>query len=212
MRLLPVILLLMTISGCEKGVKTPGPMDMTVEERDQWEINLVEMRIEKNEEFQDSTRTPLPLEELPSFVGLNYYLPEPALRFKVVLQTTANPDTVMLAKRKGRKVPYLRRGHVSFLAESRARTLTVFGPADASEQDQLWLPFYDTTNGQETYGGGRYLELELAEDGTVIVDFNFAFNPLCDYNPTKYDCTLPPQDNRLDFPVRAGEKTYRFEE
>ena len=60
----------------------------------------------------------------------------------------------------------------------------------------------------ETYAGGRYLDLQLEPDGTVELDFNFAYNPLCAYNPEGFNCTLPPDENRLDFPVLAGEKIF----
>ena len=99
-----------------------------------------------------------------------------------------------------------------FAYEGKNHTLSVLGPADPKDGDYLWLPFYAATSGEETYGGGRYLDLELAADGTVEVDFNFAYNPLCDYNPEKYNCTLPPAENRLPFAVRAGEKLFRAHE
>ena len=55
---------------------------------------------------------------------------------------------------------------------------------------------------------GRYLELEKGPEETLVVDFNYAYNPLCDYNPESYNCTLPPLTNRLEFPVEAGEKIF----
>jgi uncharacterized protein (DUF1684 family) len=77
----------------------------------------------------------------------------------------------------------------------------------------LFLPFRDATNGSETYGAGRYL-LDAAksadlggdrERGTLILDFNFAFQPSCAYDP-KWACPLAPPANRLDLPIRAGER------
>ncbi|MBK6899829.1 MAG: DUF1684 domain-containing protein [bacterium] len=109
-------------------------------------------------------------------------------------------------------VPYVIKGKVTFAHEGKNHTLSVLGPADPKDGDYLWLPFYDETSGGETYGGGRYLDLELAADGTVEVDFNFAYNPLCDYNPEKYNCTLPPAGNRLPFAVKAGEKLFHAHE
>ncbi len=185
---------------------------MDEEEQERWEISLVEMRIEKNEAFMDSTTTSLPLEDLATFEGLNYYYPEPSLRFHVPVKIEAKPDTVILEKRKGQKIPYLRKGTVSFRAEGKKHSLSVFGPANPEQGDYLWLPFSDATNGEETYPGGRYLDLELTPDNTVELDFNYAYNPLCDYNPTKYNCTLPPPENSLPFSVRAGEKRYHLTE
>jgi uncharacterized protein (DUF1684 family) len=77
----------------------------------------------------------------------------------------------------------------------------------------LFLPFRDATNGTETYGAGRYL-LDAAKSadlgpghapGTLVLDFNFAFQPSCAFDP-KFACPLAPPANRLDLPVRAGER------
>jgi uncharacterized protein (DUF1684 family) len=77
----------------------------------------------------------------------------------------------------------------------------------------LFLPFRDATNGTETYGAGRYLldsakSADLGGDperGTLILDFNFAFHPSCAFDP-KWACPLAPPENRLDLPIRAGER------
>ncbi|MFH1844955.1 MAG: DUF1684 domain-containing protein [bacterium] len=204
--------LLFLLVGCQSGSKVPGHVEMSAEEKEQWEIALVEMRIEKNEAFMDSSQTHLMPEDLPSFEGLNYYFPVDSLRFQVVLAVDSQADTVTLTKRRGEAIKFVRRGTVSFCVENQNHTLAVFGPADTSHGDYLWLPFFDATNGDATYGGGRYIDLELADDGTVDLDFNFAYNPLCDYNPDKYNCTLPPEENTLPFAVEAGEKLFRLEE
>jgi uncharacterized protein (DUF1684 family) len=77
----------------------------------------------------------------------------------------------------------------------------------------LFLPFRDATNGTETYGAGRYL-LDAAKSadhggdraaGTLVLDFNFAFQPSCAFDP-KWACPLAPPPNRLDVAVRAGER------
>ena len=77
----------------------------------------------------------------------------------------------------------------------------------------LFLPFRDATNGHETYGAGRYL-LDAAKGAdlgpgagpnSLVLDFNFAFQPSCAFDP-KWACPLAPPANRLDLPVRAGER------
>ena len=74
---------------------------MSAEEKEQWEIALVEMRIEKNEAFMDSSQTHLQLEDLSAFEGLNYYFPVDSLRFQVPLTADAQADTVIMTKRRG---------------------------------------------------------------------------------------------------------------
>ncbi|HPF34464.1 MAG TPA: DUF1684 domain-containing protein [Candidatus Krumholzibacteria bacterium] len=215
----PCLLLLalwsaVVLTGCGGSkADAPGALAMTPAEQEAWEIRLVEHRIDKNEAYMNPADTPLQEADLPSFVGLNYYWPAPELRFRVPLVTTDAGGMLQLEKRKGQQVDYVRKGTVSFTHAAKVHTLSVFGPADTSQYgDYLWLPFYDATSGKETYGGGRYLDLELADDGTVELDFNFAYNPLCDYNPEQFNCTLPPAENTLDFPVTAGEKLFRLEE
>ncbi len=210
--LLSVVFLTAVAGGCgpkkEALPDAPGAVVMSQQENEDWEIALVEMRIGKNEEFADPTRTPLPPEALQDFQGLNYYYPEPGLRFRTPLIAAAGADTILLAKRKGQQVPYLRRGLVRFRYRDQNHELSVFGPVDTTGGDYLWLPFYDLTNGKHTYAGGRYLDLKVDGDGMVDLDFNYAYNPLCDYNPDQFNCTLPPPENTLPFAVEAGEQTF----
>ena len=78
----------------------------------------------------------------------------------------------------------------------------------SEDMDELFVPFRDATSGKETYGAGRYLEVESpGPDGRVRVDFNAAYNPYCAYNPD-WSCPIPPGENWLSVPIRAGEKTF----
>jgi uncharacterized protein (DUF1684 family) len=206
-----LLAVILALAGCGGEEPAPGPVTLDAAEQEAWEIALVEMRIEKNERFMDPEQSPLPASLREGFEGLNYYYPAPDLHYRVPFVAASAPDTVTLAKHKGREVPYVKRGTVTFRHDDANHTLAVFGPASAGADDYLWLPFYDATNADETYPGGRYLDLELAEDGTVDLDFNYAYNPLCDYNPEHFDCTLPPQENTLPFRVEAGEQRFGAE-
>ena len=79
-------------------------------------------------------------------------------------------------------------------------------------KDHLFLPFTDSTNGETTYGGGRYLDMSKAdaEDGEIIIDFNKCYNPWCAYSDG-FNCPIPPLDNKLPYAVEAGEKMYKGE-
>jgi len=207
-------LALVLAAGCsdKTAEKAPASLVMDQASYEEWEISLVEMRIEKNEEFSDQAASPLPAPEVPEFVGLNYYFPDAELRFKTPFVVAAGTDTVMLSKRKGELVPYIKRGVVRFSHTETEYELAVFGPTDAAAGNYLWLPFSDETSGKDTYIGGRYLDISLDDEGMVDLDFNYAYNPLCDYNADKYNCTLPPNESHLNFAVEAGEKTYRLSE
>jgi uncharacterized protein (DUF1684 family) len=213
---LVLVAVLATVGGCGGGDKSgdsgsdkaPGAMVMDQVAYESWEIALVEMRIEKNEEFSNAQTSPLLAASIPEFNGLNYYFPKAELRFHTPFVAAAGTDTVSLTKRKGNIVKYIRRGTVTFSHLDAEHTLPIFGPADTAGGNYLWLPFTDATSGKDSYAGGRYLDITLDAEGMVDLDFNYAYNPLCDYNAEKYNCTLPPAESHLGFAVEAGEKIF----
>ena len=96
-------------------------------------------------------------------------------------------------------------GTLQFTLKGQALTLTAFVDATENDMRRLFVPFGDLTNGTETYTGGRYLDLNRTATGIYDLDFNRAYHPFCYFNPT-YECPIPPRENRLSVPVRAGER------
>ncbi|MBK9257746.1 MAG: DUF1684 domain-containing protein [Saprospiraceae bacterium] len=82
-------------------------------------------------------------------------------------------------------------------------------PGNPLTKNLLFLPFKDTTNDKETYGGGRYINLNVADikNDSIQIDFNKAYNPYCAFSDG-FNCPIPPVANRLDIPIKAGEKKY----
>ena len=76
--------------------------------------------------------------------------------------------------------------------------------------DLLFVPFKDATNGAETYGGGRYIDVKTPKGNKVILDFNLAYNPSCAYGSDRYSCPIPPKKNFLKIPIKAGEKNFEY--
>jgi uncharacterized protein (DUF1684 family) len=105
----------------------------------------------------------------------------------------------------GQRRQMQRVGRLEFALKGHSLTLGAFVEAGSQSFDRLFVPFTDLTSGSETYPAGRYLDLDRTRTGIYIVDFNRAYNPYCYYNPT-YDCPYPPRENRLQVPIRAGEK------
>ena len=111
----------------------------------------------------------------------------------------------------GGAMGFRRIGFVTVPFPAGVRRLAVFWMAGYA--GGLFLPFRDTTNGVETYGAGRYLldgakSADLGGDpdrGTLRLDFNFAYQPSCAFDP-RWACPLAPPENWLDIPVRAGER------
>jgi hypothetical protein len=96
-------------------------------------------------------------------------------------------------------------GALQFTLKGEALTLTAFADVDDRQLRRLFVPFGDATNGIETYQGGRYLDLDRTATAVYDLDFNRAYHPFCVFNPA-YICPIPPKENRLKVPVRAGEK------
>ena len=171
---------------------------------------LLQERAEKNLTFRGRTNSPFTEEDRRTFDSLTYYAPDPAYRVQAQVEQLAQQDTLHMPLTDGNTDPYLRYAIATFELQGQPQRLTLYKKVnpEADEEEQFFVPFTDKTNGFETYGGGRYLDIPFEEDAeTVVLDFNRAYSPFCAYNPD-YVCPVPPQDNRLDIPIPAGEKTY----
>jgi len=109
---------------------------------------------------------------------------------------------------------YVKYGHFSFEVNDEIATLQVYQDPDG---EYFFLPFVDATAPEETYGAGRYLDIEPIGGGEFLIDFNTAYNPYCAYsepyevNPDavqRWSCPLPPRENHLKVRIEAGEKKY----
>ncbi|MBB1283953.1 DUF1684 domain-containing protein [Flavisolibacter sp. BT320] len=106
-------------------------------------------------------------------------------------------------------------GTLSFMLNGQTLQLHVYQSQDLLKREEyrnyLFLPFTDATNADETYEGGRYMDLTTADiqNNTVLLDFNKAYNPYCAYVSGKYNCPIPPKENALPIALQAGEKAYR---
>ena len=174
-----------------------------------WRDTLAEHRSSKDEYLATHPQSPLPPAEQENFEGLEYYPPESALRFERPVHEHDEKEMITIATTTEGEREYLRWGELRFAVEGEDVALQAF-KADPNDE-RLWVPFRDETSGEETYGAGRYLDLEAdrdqTADGTWTLDFNLAYNPFCAYSP-QFECPLVPMDNWLDVPIRAGEKTY----
>jgi hypothetical protein len=144
-----------------------------------------------------------------AFTGLKWFPPNLALQVKAVFEPIAKPDMVIIATSRGLKKEYYRVGILRFAIGGTPLALTALALSAAPKPgDELFVPFRDATTGVETYEVGRYLTMPFQPAGSpYLLDFNAATNPLCNYSP-HYNCPIPPRENRLAVPIRAGEMTY----
>jgi len=167
---------------------------------------------ELNDEYANPEKTPLLPGDFESFDGLEFFPINTDLIFEVTIVRTPQAIPFMMKRTKD-EVKYVKYGNVIFEYAGEKHTLSVYQNLDLIARypeygNYLFLPFSDMTNGETTYGGGRYLDLEIPEKGTaLILNFNKAYNPLCAYNK-KYSCPITPPENDLGFKVEAGVKKF----
>jgi uncharacterized protein (DUF1684 family) len=168
---------------------------------------IEDFRAQKDAYFRNGPSSPIPVHEREGFTGLPYYAVEPALRFEgVTLQpyTGVEPSQFQVPTSDGKLRAAHRAGTLTFDLEGERRSLTAY-TFDGGDEGSLFVPFIDATSGTETYGAGRYLDLDPEEDGTYTLDFNLAYHPSCVYDP-RFSCPLTPAENRLPIRVEAGER------
>jgi len=170
-----------------------------------------ELRAQKDELFRDDPQSPLTSEQQLDFEGLKYYPEDPTYDVIATLDPLDALEPVTLITSRGSAAQFYRVGHLHFSLANTSHQLTLF--QDEGVQ-YLFLPFTDRTSGSETYGAGRYVEVEDAGvDGgrqRIRIDFNQAYNPYCAYNEN-WVCPIPPGENSLSIRIPAGEKIFEIE-
>lgn len=175
---------------------------------------LDEYRKQKDDFFQHDWQSPLENDQRQDFAGLKYYPENPALRLTLPIEEYPDKETVTMITSTGSAREYLKYGHFSFKVNGKIATLQVY---QDSAGGYFFLPFVDATAPDETYGAGRYLDIEPIGNGEFLIDFNYAYNPYCAYNEPyevnpdavqRWSCPLPPRENHLTVRIEAGEKKY----
>jgi uncharacterized protein (DUF1684 family) len=165
-------------------------------------------RAEKDQFFKSAPGSPIPFAERDDFTGLPYYPVDVDLVFEGLTPAPYagnEPSSFQIPTSDGKLRPARRAGTFSFDLDGETRRLTAYELEGAHSDGRLFLPFLDATSGTETYGAGRYLDLEPDDDGTYAIDFNLAYHPSCVYAP-QFSCPLTPAENRLPVRIEAGER------
>jgi uncharacterized protein (DUF1684 family) len=173
-----------------------------------YEVQVSAWRAEKDRFMRESSESPVTAADRAAFPALPYFPINQEYRVPAALKPTESSDVLEMPTSTGQRRRMRRIGALEFTLKNQPLKLTAF--ADANDQNllRLFVPFNDLTNGTETYPGGRYLDLDRTATGIYDLDFNRAYNPFCLFNPT-FDCPVPPRENRLTVPIRAGEKVGR---
>jgi uncharacterized protein (DUF1684 family) len=159
--------------------------------------------------LRGSEESPFAPDSIP-FKELSYYEPDPAYQVTARLERIDDHKLLTLPTSDGVQEKYIRYGYADFELNGQPQRLLVLQPFEQQQPPMLFVAFADATSGEETYGGGRYLNVEMPSrtgQKSLKLDFNLAYNPYCAYNAT-FSCPLPPRENVLDIPIPVGEKNF----
>ncbi len=169
---------------------------------------ILKDREDKDGFMKDSDESPFG-EGRSAFTGLKYFDPDPKYRVTARLESIKNKKVIALPTSLNEESNYLEYGFVEFELDGvKNRLLLLEVMSMGPTRGTLFLAFADGTSAKETYGAGRYLDLKkMPGAGTMVLDFNKAYNPYCAY-VDDFSCPFPPKENSLTVDIRAGEKNY----
>lgn len=169
---------------------------------------------ELNTEYADASKSPLMKEDLKTFKALDFFTINEKYKIIADFELTPNSPVFELKTTTERLPLYRKYGIATFMLDGKKHKLSIYQSQDLMNsleyENYLFLPFNDSSNGKSSYGGGRFIDLEIPKTGskTIVIDFNKAYNPYCAYNH-KYSCPIPPKENTLFISIEAGVKAYK---
>lgn len=174
-------------------------------------LGETDYQIEQNAKFKDATTSPLTDKDRKDFKGLEFFKFDSIYIVKAALKRTPESEWFNMKTTTERLSKERVFGQLTFEINDESFNLNVYQGEENMQteglEDYLFLPFLDDTNGEESYGGGRYIDLRIPESDSITIDFNKAYNPLCVYNE-KFSCPIVPRVNYLPIEIKAGVKMY----
>lgn len=174
---------------------------------------IKKFQYELNTHYADAENSPLTEEDLKVFKTLDFFEINENYRVEALLELTPNAPVFEMKTTTDRLPLYKKYGIAHFRLNGENLQLSVYQNQDLQNSleyaNYLFLPYNDKTNGNTSYEGGRFIDLEIPENGSnsIIIDFNKSYNPYCAYNH-KYSCPIPPSENILQIEVPVGVKAY----
>ncbi len=167
-----------------------------------------EYQRQQNAFFKDATTSPLKVKDRENFEGLDFFDNDSTFVVNAKLVLTPEAEPFEMKTSTARVASYRKYARLEFLIKEEPMQLYIYQDMESEDKSYLFLPFLDETNGETTYGGGRYIETRIPEGDVLTIDFNKAFNPYCAYNE-KYSCPIVPRENYLRIAITAGVKKYK---
>jgi uncharacterized protein (DUF1684 family) len=174
--------------------------------------DILDFQLKLNAEFKNPETSPLPDRYRKEFESLDFFQPDTNYIVKAKFQLTPEAIPFLMPTTTDRKSKEVVYGIAHFRLNGKEHQLEIYQNRELlleeEFKDYLFLPFADLTNGNESYTGGRYIDLSIPKSDTIIIDFNKAYNPYCVYNK-KYSCPIVPTVNAMDTKVLAGVKDFK---
>jgi uncharacterized protein len=182
-----------------------------IESEDPFIRKVEAQRYTKDSLMRHDPNSPIPEDQKKHFISLAYFEPRPEYIVMAKYLPLDSPIAVEMEFSLEDNEVFYRTGKIEFELAGHKCSLATFHTklqkTDSSISNILFVPFFDKTNGNETFQGGRYLYINYSGGDSLHVDFNAAVNPNCAYDPRK-SCPMPPKENALPFRVEAGEKKW----
>lgn len=157
--------------------------------------------------YNNAETTPLDKDEKQVFKGITFFDIDEKYIVEAKLEVLENEKPFLMPSTGKTQQRYKKYGILHFEIDGKKLQLVVYQNIALSKrkgfEKNLFLPFYDLTSGETTYGGGRYLDVEIPDSNKMIIDFNKAYNPYCAYS-IRYSCPITPEENFLDIEIKAG--------
>lgn len=170
-----------------------------------------EFQAKMNTDYNDPDHSPLTKENLKSFTALDFFPINDNYIVNAKFTRAKDVKSFKMKTTTDRLPVYELYGKINFSIDGTDCNLNIYQSHRSRDsekyKDYLFLPFYDDTNGDTSYGGGRYIDLKIPSGDTIIIDFNQAYNPYCAYN-SGYSCPITPKVNTLALEIKAGVMKY----
>jgi uncharacterized protein len=180
--------------------------------QEQFDVSAVaKFQKDLNTEYADAKTSPLTTEDLTVFKALDFYPINEKFFVIAKFVRTKKEKPFEMKTSTDRKPLYVKYGEVLFTIDGKDLKLNVYKNIELSKKapykDYLFLPFSDLTSGNESYIGGKYIDLRIPKEDTIVIDFNTSYNPYCAYSH-KYSCPKVPLENDLNIEIKAGVKKF----
>jgi uncharacterized protein (DUF1684 family) len=166
-------------------------------------------RFTLNEDYRNPKESPLGVEGVSHFNGHQFFATDLSYRVIAKVEKLKKPEKFLMQTTTDRKPEYKKLFKLTFTLRDTVCILYAYQNVELSKREgyenYIFLPFTDPTNGFDSYGGGRYIDLRIPDTDSMVIDFNQCYNPYCAYSG-KYSCPVPPKENRLPISIYAGIK------